>query len=181
MNPDHSKGKNKNYLLTLHGGFRPDVESMNRFYDWLAFRVLDYNNNLYKVIRFPYGIKLVYLSAFRSQVKPSDLVYVLHVWQTSYFLPENKDLTVLSSDNLSITKPVLEGRSRLNTCFARTKDDLNQEQLDFAKRKHWPKKGDLQIMTRDFQEQKGSWLIKDQETLLKNRTDWRKCFPVLET
>jgi hypothetical protein len=177
-----SSGSDKAYFLKKCGGFNADAASINRLYNWLCFRILDLETSLFQVKYTDRGITNTFISAFKSEENPKELIYMIHSWQITYFLPQKEDLEAITKQGInmsvSLNEPQLDGWGRLITIFCCEHKGLTNPQKDFVKRKCLDNKNDIEPIQYDFQEEKGLWRIKSKETLLANSNDWRKCFPV---
>lgn len=177
-----SSGCDKAYFFEKCGGFKEDAKSVNRLYNWLCFRILDLETSLYSVKYTPYGIVNTFISSFQSKDDPKEFIYVLHSWQSTYFLPQQNDLDALKEQNInmlvSLDEPQIDGWGRLITVYGCRERDLNIAQKDFVKRKCLNNINDIGPIQNDFEEQKGLWRIKSKELLLANSDDWRKCLPL---
>ena len=177
-----SSGKDKAYYLNKCGGFTGDAHSVNRLYNWLCYRILDLETSLYQVKYTSYGITNTFISAFRSEQNPAELIYMFHSWQSTYILPQKEDLEAITKQGInmsvSLNEPQLDGWGRLITLYCQKYKDLNKSQKDFVNRKYLNNINDIGRIEDEFQEEGSLWRIKNKELLLANRDDWRKCLPI---
>lgn len=171
LNALHSQNKGRSFLFEKHGNFTLTAESVNKLYDWLAFRLLDCENNLYSITYTSYGIKATYISAFESIATPGQILYINHTWFTSYVFPEEGDLKAFPSTYDFKEGPLLDGWAKLITMYGQYDKNLNVGAKDFVKRKH---NQDLQPIFESAEKEKGSFRIENENTLLSCPQDWRR-------
>lgn len=163
-------------------GFKQNADSINKLYNWLCFRILDLETSLYQVRYTEYGIVNTFISSLKSEENPRELIYIIHSWQSAYFLPKKENLDAIREQNInmsvSLNEPQLDGWGRLITLYGCRENKLNNSQKDFVKRKCLDNINDIKPIQSYFEEETGLWRIKDKKLLLANSDDWRKCFPV---
>lgn len=181
LNQEHKRGHDKYRSLINSFGIKNDSDSTNKIYEFVCNRLADVENNLYEVSYTLHGITCKYVSPFINQSNPNEVVYMVHGWISRYYYPDDKDLQSFlerKGPKVNTSGPFIEGWGRLSTLYVTTK--LTKSQREFVDYKNFRDLDQVKALEVQGQEQKGSRLLKDKETLLANRDDWRKAFPALQ-
>lgn len=102
---------------------------------------------------------------------------------SKYYYPNEEDLQSLldkMGPNFDTGKPFLEGWGRLTTLYVSDFETLTRPQKDFITKKIFEALDQVELLSKNDQEQKGSWLIENESALLAHENDWREALPALE-
>jgi len=146
---DHAKRLQQGFNL------QHNYDSITSLYNKLCPRLLTPKTDLFRVDYTKYGINCRFLSAFVDYRDPSELIYLLHSWQTNYFCPEEEDLEALASKkgaNFLTDEPFLDGWGRLITIFCKTAGDLKRLEKNFVERRNIITEKDLRLVHPNGQE-----------------------------